>query len=230
MAKKRPACGRPIIGTRDGPCWYDRMPGRQMCIWHWLLRQSPQGQQTAAQRRLSEHVGDPVARVPKAEWPEGERWCAGCQSFVPLFYTTGSRCKACASAAAHEQRIEKVYGIDGETYKALLKLQRGVCYICHRAPKTKRLAVDHDHETGRVRGLLCPDNERGCNMAVLGGLSTAKDGALAAARRAVEYLEDPPYDRLMRSYDDPDDAPGLARLVAQSPAEPPRADLPAWML
>lgn len=48
------------------------------------------------------------------------------------------------------------YGLTAEDYDALLERQNGVCAICFKPPKGKsRLSVDHDHVTGRVRGLLC---------------------------------------------------------------------------
>lgn len=198
----RKACGRPradVGGIKV--CLYERMAGKQQCMWHWLMRQSATAQQGAAQRRLQAYelvngAEGHRARVPASEWPIGERWCAGCQSFVPLFYTTGSRCKSCASTAAHAGAIERAYGISREDYDALLELQGGRCYICRRKPQTKRLAVDHDHRTGLVRGLLCANNENGCNRGVVANLEAAADGGLAAARRAVEYLEHPPYERL----------------------------------
>ena len=40
-------------------------------------------------------------------------------------------------------------------YANLLKKQKGVCAICGKPPKGLKLAVDHDHKTGRIRGLLC---------------------------------------------------------------------------
>src|ERR1017187_3946049 len=40
-------------------------------------------------------------------------------------------------------------------YDVLLKLQNGVCFICHKPPKSRRLAVDHCHFTNQIRGLLC---------------------------------------------------------------------------
>src|SRR3990167_45534 len=42
-----------------------------------------------------------------------------------------------------------------QEYEERLKKQQGVCAICGSPPKRKNLAVDHDHTTGRVRGLLC---------------------------------------------------------------------------
>jgi len=58
-------------------------------------------------------------------------------------------------------RLEQRYGITREEYEALLDKQGGVCAICGNGCKTgQRLAVDHCHETGRVRGLLC----KSCNL------------------------------------------------------------------
>lgn len=51
--------------------------------------------------------------------------------------------------------IEK-YGISIEEYNILLKNQNYTCYICNKSVKdNKRLHIDHDHNTGKVRGLLC---------------------------------------------------------------------------
>jgi hypothetical protein len=53
----------------------------------------------------------------------------------------------------------KVYrsrtGLELAAYEARLAAQGGVCAICGRPPKTRRLDVDHEHKTGAVRGLLC---------------------------------------------------------------------------
>lgn len=55
------------------------------------------------------------------------------------------------------------YGVTVEEYAEILRSQDGVCAICHQPCSTgKSLAVDHDHETGRVRGLLC----RRCNRGI----------------------------------------------------------------
>jgi hypothetical protein len=199
----RKPCGRPIFRDgQGGTCPYERAPGKQRCIWHWLASQPAHVQAAHAAKRLEDWNGRVlVARVPKNLWPDGERWCAGCQSYVPLFYTSGSRCKACASSAAHASRIEKEYGITGEEYDALLRAQGGVCFICQRKPRTKRLAVDHDHKTGEVRGLLCANNEMGCNRAIVGNLEAANGGGVAAARRTLLYLTLTPWERLTNGGD-----------------------------
>lgn len=76
-------------------------------------------------------------------------------------------------------RIPYLYGITIEDFNSLLKKQSGVCAICGKGPKGKsRLCVDHDHETGKVRGLLCYR----CNMAI-GALSS-----IYLLEKAKEYL------------------------------------------
>lgn len=53
-------------------------------------------------------------------------------------------------------------GLTTDDYDAMMKHQRGKCAICRKPPKKRRLAVDHDHHTDEVRGLLCA----GCNVAL----------------------------------------------------------------
>jgi hypothetical protein len=57
--------------------------------------------------------------------------------------------------ATRRVNLKFSFGMTVEEYDALLTAQGGVCGICKRPPKSRRLAVDHDHATGRVRGLLC---------------------------------------------------------------------------
>jgi hypothetical protein len=58
-------------------------------------------------------------------------------------------------------RYKSNYGINIEEYEELFKSQSGKCAICRKPSETinssRRLAVDHDHKTGSVRGLLCSD-------------------------------------------------------------------------
>lgn len=71
------------------------------------------------------------------------------------------------------------FGITLEDYDALLATQNGVCAICGLPPNGKNLPVDHDHKTGKVRGLLCDR----CNPM----LGYAQDN-MAILTRAIDYL------------------------------------------
>jgi len=64
-------------------------------------------------------------------------------------------------------------------YDALVLSQNGVCAICLRPPSKTRLRVDHDHASGRVRGLLCDY----CNRRLLVPHNTPE-----VLLRAVKYL------------------------------------------
>lgn len=70
------------------------------------------------------------------------------------------------------------YGITNEQYLELRKAQNSCCAVCGR--KLRRLAVDHDHKTGKIRALLCIN----CN----GGLGNFKD-SIETMRLAIAYLE-----------------------------------------
>lgn len=76
------------------------------------------------------------------------------------------------------------FGLTPDGYRAILKYQEGKCAICRMPEKFKsRLAVDHSHETGKIRGLLCRD----CNTS-LGKLHDSAE----LLRRAADYLETGP--------------------------------------
>jgi hypothetical protein len=62
---------------------------------------------------------------------------------------------AYVSGIQHASKLKLSYGMTPQQYDELLKLQGGVCAICQKKPTTRRLAVDHCHTTGRIRGLLC---------------------------------------------------------------------------
>lgn len=89
---------------------------------------------------------------------------------------------------AHERHLIKTYGITLEEYNALLEAQGGRCAICRRATgKTRRLSVDHDHSSGRVRGLTCSV----CNKMLGHGRDDVE-----FFERASDYLLNPPAGRV----------------------------------
>jgi hypothetical protein len=60
-------------------------------------------------------------------------------------------------------RLKRAFGLSLAAYRSLYKKQKGKCAICGKrgSGKRKRLFVDHDHRTGKVRGLLCNKHNRG---------------------------------------------------------------------
>ena len=104
-------------------------------------------------------------------------------------------CKSCISeqnrnyytpAKNRARNLKKSYGITVELYDSMYEEQNGVCKICGNPESTIRqgavqsLAVDHCHDTGKIRGLLC----NCCNRAIgmLGDNVTI-------LRNAIQYLE-----------------------------------------
>lgn len=61
------------------------------------------------------------------------------------------------------ERIKRRYGISQKDYNELVKKQNGVCVICSTESKEK-LHIDHNHNTGKVRGLLCGNCNRGIGL------------------------------------------------------------------
>jgi hypothetical protein len=60
------------------------------------------------------------------------------------------------AASLRRSHLKRTFGITQEQYERRLREQGGGCAVCQRPPKPgTSLHVDHDHETGYVRGLLC---------------------------------------------------------------------------
>lgn len=85
-----------------------------------------------------------------------------------------------AKDSEKSKRLFLRYGITLEQYNQMLESQDESCRLCGRRD-IKKLHVDHDHKTGRVRGLLCSS----CNM----GLGLFADD-FELLQKAIEYLKD----------------------------------------
>jgi len=132
--------------------------------------------------------------------------CSKCKGNKPLsaFYKRkiakdgrNSYCKECEHKEIYEWRkknpaiqseitrrcrLKRVYGITLEQYDFLLEKQKGCCAICdrHESQFKTRLVIDHNHKTGRIRGLLC----NYCNHRLIGRHT---DGNLL--RRMADYVD-----------------------------------------
>ena len=77
--------------------------------------------------------------------------------------------------------LKRRYGITIDDYEEMFSKQNGKCAICKGDCMTGRnLAVDHDHDTNKVRGLLCSK----CNQ----GLGQFKN--IELLQRAIDYLKE----------------------------------------
>jgi hypothetical protein len=118
--------------------------------------------------------------------PPSKFLCPGCKLWLEISafsqdknskYNKQTRCRACQKRERAEfltpekrrdQHLRLKYGITSAQYEHMLNQQHGVCAVC-KMPETHRsskgtitpLAIDHDHETGDIRALLCFS----CNVA-----------------------------------------------------------------
>ena len=86
---------------------------------------------------------------------------------------------------ARDYNLRKRYGISSRDYDRMLAWQCGLCHLCRKPPTGRYnggvLHADHDHQTGRLRRLICHD----CNN----GLGRFKDDP-DLLRRAAAYIEE----------------------------------------
>ncbi|MFF1736430.1 endonuclease VII domain-containing protein [Streptomyces sp. NPDC058247] len=126
------------------------------------------------------------SNFPHGEVPEGFKYCLGCGQIKPHGewhqYSSSSdglasRCKACKAIQDRVSHLKTQYGMTEAERDEMIASQMGICVICLKHPAVH---VDHCHETGRVRGVLCFN----CNSAI-GKLGDDP----GATRRATAYLE-----------------------------------------
>ena len=86
------------------------------------------------------------------------------REYERLYHQKYSRLPKNKAYTANYQLV-RYYGISVADYRAMFEKQDGKCAICkrHQSELSKKLSVDHDHKTGKVRGLLCSH----CNGIVL---------------------------------------------------------------
>lgn len=88
--------------------------------------------------------------------------------------------KAWYRAKGRNTHLMETYGLSEVEYDAMLERQGFACAICGRTTE-KTFHVDHDHRTGRVRGLLCTV----CNLQIVPVVEKYQD----RISRALDYLE-----------------------------------------
>lgn len=110
--------------------------------------------------------------------------CAGMHP-GPRHHRCWTRFRQGQKADRHEKRVQATYNLKPGEYDGVYAFQGGKCAICRRATgKSRRLSVDHDHKTDKVRGLVCQP----CND-MLGHMRDNQ----RLFRNAIQYLVTPPY-------------------------------------
>jgi hypothetical protein len=100
-------------------------------------------------------------------------WCNSCENTESKKYRkkNSDKCK--------DHHLKNTFGISLEDYNKMLEAQHGRCAGCGDSPDDRALDVDHNHITGKNRGLLC----RRCNFV----LGYSRDNPFIL-QRLIEYL------------------------------------------
>lgn len=152
----------------------------------------------------------PEHRPPPYDPISNTKICSKCRRALPpdQFWPNKNRadglngyCKGCMVARRHElhppigrahlrkprEQLKRVrgraqYSITNGEYDALFAKQNGTCAICGvpSSQHKRSLHVDHNHKTGRIRGLLCVR----CNMAI-----GCADDSIERLQKMIAYLE-----------------------------------------
>ena len=144
------------------------------------------------------------ARTPPSENPTGRprtkrvrkktlkvyhRICSTCSTEFDTTHSTAKNCeehryKKSAKEKSYNRKymLKKMYGITEEDYEKMFEAQDGKCAVCLKPESSfkRKLSVDHNHETGEIRGLLCTH----CNHRIVG---RHKDAQLFY--RAAKHLD-----------------------------------------
>lgn len=197
-------CRRHIIASRDG---IDT--SQPFCDVHGCLSTATDGSELCAMHRARIAEISTVIPVRGTVLRSGEKRCSTCRLIKNLgeFYPKrrppigvsawSSRCRPCSVIAAKKYSVKTDgrasrdakyrarFGITLQQYNDMFAAQSGCCAVCgqHQSGFGQALAVDHDHKTHEIRGLLC----HGCNTGI-GGL---KD-SIEFLSEAIRYLKDPP--------------------------------------
>lgn len=140
-----------------------------------------------------------ITIIPPEDPSSPARYCPKCEQMIPMSQFSrnkrmidglGTYCRSCVALRAKSAytpnvgriwNLKRNYGISLEEFDSILEAQGNACAICHCTESGgKNWHVDHDHNTGAIRGLLC----NSCNTA----LGHMRDSP-AILRAAADYVE-----------------------------------------
>lgn len=178
-----------VIGDREyrahksREAWGRRSPGDRQAHIAKMIAGRPGARTEEHSRNLSAALRESWERKLLAAGPY-ERPCLTCGETFAVAPKVGGRQYYCSIECRRMYQRLRRYGLTYQEYRALIERQGGVCALCGQEWRgwggKSGLHVDHCHQTGQVRGLLCGD----CNTA----LGRFGDDP-AILRRAADYLE-----------------------------------------
>jgi len=175
---------------------------KNLCLTHYnkaqhpirntwkLIRSRYVGEYPAAWDRFErflEDVGErPTPRHQLRRIDQTKNYSKSNIRWVEPVPTPQSMTKQERAVYGREWHLRRRFKLTGDEFAKMLAAQNGVCAICgakethtHKSGKLKELSVDHCHDTGKVRGLLCVN----CNR----GLGYFQDD-IERINRAIDYL------------------------------------------
>lgn len=111
-----------------------------------------------------------------SEFPRNRSTKSGLAAYCKPCHNARTRASVARNGGARRYHLRRRFGIEPADVERMIEAQGGLCAVCRKNPPTQ---VDHDHETGLVRGILCD----GCN----GGLGHFRDDP-NLIRRAIAYV------------------------------------------
>lgn len=158
-------CNGPTIESDQGVC--------PRCVAMISVR--TQERMAVRRRRQARTESKAMRALPLKEtpgWIKAERW----------FATRQDQAKAIAAHPTIQQRCA-AYKMSVGQWMVMVAEQKGMCAICGVERHPLLLHIDHDHESGKVRGLLCSPCNTGLGMLRIDGA-----GAIDRARAVVSYV------------------------------------------
>ena len=111
------------------------------------------------------------------EFPRNRSMAFGRGVYCKPCHNARTRASVRRAGGARHYHLRRRYGVGASDVRLLIEKQGGLCALCETNPATQ---VDHDHKTGRVRGILCLH----CNA----GMGAFHDDP-GIIERAIRYLE-----------------------------------------
>ncbi len=193
MHRKRVERHGHLLSTR-GNGWGSKEKHPLYQSWYWFKRNDRLSQEWHDFWQFVKDVGEKpgndyrffIINKNKPVYKDNYEWEKVTPNQDRLIYAKNWREEN--KAKCKNRELKRRFKITIDDYYDLLEKQKGVCIICgeketalnHKTRKPRNLAVDHDHTTGKIRGLLCTN----CNK----GLGHFKD-SIALLEKAIKYLK-----------------------------------------